>query len=294
MNLVRTPGERFENLPGFPYEPHYRGWRGMRLAHVDEGGGPPVVMLHGEPTWSFLYRKVMGPLLESGHRCIAPDLPGFGRSDKPADEAWYSYEAHTAAIATLFEELDLYGVTLVMQDWGGPIGLRLATLEVPGRVDRLVVMDTGVFTGEQQMSADWLRFRDFVARVEDTPVKRLIRGACHTPPPPEVLAAYEAPFHNKESKAGVRTFPQLVPLEPDAPGAAEGRAVTAALARDIRPKLLLWADSDPVLPLDPVGYGIQRLLSTEELTVIEDAGHFLQEDRGGHIGNLIAGWLAER
>ena len=294
MNVIRTPEERFGNLPGFPYEPHYRGWRGMRLAHVDEGGGPPVVMLHGEPTWSFLYRKVMGPLLEAGYRCIAPDLPGFGRSDKPADEAWYTYETHTAAIAALFEELDLYGVTLVMQDWGGPIGLRLATLEIPERVDRLVVMDTGVFTGEQQMGESWLRFRDFVARVPDTPVKRLIRGACHTPPPPEVLAAYEAPFPNKESKAGVRTFPQLVPLEPDAPGAAEGRAVAAALARDTRPKLLLWADSDPVLPLDPVGLGMQRLLQAEELTVIEDAGHFLQEDRGGHIGTLIADWLSER
>ena len=128
---------------------------------------------------------------------------------------------------------------------------------------------------------------------QDTPVKRLIRGACKTPPPPEVLAAYEAPFPNKESKAGVRAFPQLVPLEPDAPGAAEGRAVAAALARNTRPTLLLWADSDPVLPLDPMGRGMQRLLSAE-LTVIEDAGHFLQEDQGGRIGNLVVSWLGEQ
>lgn len=125
-------------------------------------------------------------------------------------------------------------------------------------------------------------------------MKRLIRGACKTPPPPEVLAAYEAPFPDKESKAGVRVLPQLVPLEPDAPGAAEGRGVTAALARDARPTLLLWADSDPVLPLDPVGQGMQRLFQVEELTVIEDAGHFLQEDQGQHIGTLAANWLAEQ
>lgn len=291
-NVYRTPEESFDGLPEFPYEPHYREWRGMRLAHIDEGEGPPIVMLHGEPTWSFLYRKVMGPLLDAGYRCIAPDLPGFGRSDKPADESWYSYDGHTAAIAALFEELDLQDVTLVMQDWGGPIGFRVATTELPDRVSRLVVMDTGVFTGEQQMSDEWLRFRDFVARVRDTPVKRLIRGACHTPPSPEVLAAYEAPFPNIESKAGARVFPQLIPLEPDAPGAAEGRAVAEALARDTRPTLLLWADSDPVLPLETAGYGMQRLLSAEGLTVIEDAGHFLQEDRGEHIGELTVDWLA--
>ena len=266
----------------------------MRLAHIDEGKGPPVVMLHGEPTWSFLYRKVMGPLLDAGYRCIVPDLPGFGRSDKPTDENWYSYENHTAAIVSLLEELDLQDVTLVMQDWGGPIGFRAATMEIPERVSRFVVMDTGVFTGEQQMGEEWLSFRDFVARVPDTPVKRLIRGSCHTSPSPEVLAAYEAPFPNVESKAGVRVFPQLIPLEPDAPGAAEGRTVAEALARDTRPTLLLWADSDPVLPLDPVGLGMQRLLQVGELTAIEAAGHFLQEDQGEHIGNLVADWLAER
>ncbi|MGF1470762.1 MAG: haloalkane dehalogenase [Rubrobacteraceae bacterium] len=291
--VFRTPEERFENLPDFSYEPHYREWRGLRLAHLDEGAGPPVVMLHGEPTWSFLYRKVMNPLLEAGYRCIVPDLPGFGRSDKPTNEEWYSYENHTAAVASLFEELELEDVTLVVQDWGGPIGFRVATLELPERISRFVVLDTGVFTGDQSMSEEWLEFRDFMSRVPDTPVKRLIRGACKTPPAPEVLAAYEAPFPSVESKAGVRTFPQLVPLDPDAPGAAEGQAVIAALAKDGRPALLLWADSDPVLPLDPAGWGMQSLLpAAGDLTVIEDAGHFLQEDRGERLGTLIADWLA--
>lgn len=292
VDVYRTPDERFENLPGFPYRPRYRGCRGMRLAHVDEGDGPPVVMLHGEPTWSFLYRKVMPPLLEAGHRCIAPDLPGFGRSDKPTDPGWYCYDAHTAAVVSLFEELDLRDVTLVVQDWGGPIGLRIATLELPERVGRLVVMDTGVFTGHQRMGDEWLRFRDFVANAPRLPIRRMIRAGCHTTPPPEVLDAYEAPFPTEESKAGARAFPQLVPLAPDAPGADTGQAVAAALENDPRQKLLLWADSDGVLPLETAGRGMQKLLSVDEPTVIEGAGHFLQEDQGERIGEIVANWLS--
>lgn len=292
MDVFRTPDERFESLPDFPYEPRYREWEGLRLAHVDEGDGPPVVMLHGEPTWGFLYRKLMPPLLDAGFRCVVPDLPGFGRSDKPADDGWYSYDRHTAAVASLLEELELRDVTLVMQDWGGPIGLRVATLELPDRVARLVAMDTGVFNGHQRMSEGWLRFRDFVARNHDLPIARLITGACKREPPAEVVTAYEAPFPTPESKAGARAFPAMIPLEPDAPGAAEGRAVIEAMTRDTRPALLLWADSDPALPLEPLGRLVQALFPTAaELTVIEDASHFLQEDQGERIGRLVADWL---
>lgn len=291
--MFRTPDERFASLPGFPWEPVYREWEGMRLAHIDEGDGPVVVMLHGEPTWSFLYRKVMVPLLEAGHRCVVPDLPGFGRSDKPTDDDWYSYDRHTDAMVALFEELDLEDVTIVVQDWGGPIGLRLATLELPERVARIVAMDTGVFTGHQRMSDSWMAFRDFVARTEDLPVGMLVERACKTPPAPEVIAAYEAPFPTKESKAGARAFPALIPLTPDAPGAATGQAVAEAIMRDARPALLLWADSDPALPLEPVGRLIHGIFKTAgPLTVIEDAGHFLQEDQGERIGGLIRDWLA--
>ena len=258
---------------------------------MDEGEGPPVVMLHGEPTWSFLYRKLMPPLLEAGCRCVVPDLPGFGRSDKPTDDGWYSYDAHTDAVVSLFDALDLGDVTLVMQDWGGPIGFRVATLERPDRVARLVAMDTGVFTGRQRMSDGWIAFRDFVARTPDVPVGMLIERACKAPPPAEVIAAYEAPFPTVESKAGARAFPAILPTEPDAPGAAEGQAVAEALREDGRPALLLWADSDPALPLDPAGAQVQSLLGVEELTVVEDAGHFLQEDKGEAIGRRIAGWL---
>ena len=290
--IYRTPDERFDHLPGFAFEPHYREWRGMRLAHLDEGDGSPIVMLHGEPTWSYLYRKVMGPLLDAGYRSIVPDLPGFGRSDKPLDERWYSYDNFTAAVASLLEELNLRNVTLVMQDWGGPIGLRVATAVLPERIGRLVLMDTGVFDGRQRMSDGWYRFREFVQRTPDLPIGVLIRGGCKLPPPDEVVRAYEAPFPDRSSKAGARAFPELIPVTPDAPGAAEGAAVMEALSQESRPAFVLWADSDPALPLEPVGRLVQRLVrSAAELTVVADAGHYLQEDQGERVGVLIAEWL---
>jgi len=293
IDFYRTPEERFESLPDFPYAPKYRDWQGLRLAHIDEGEGAPIVMFHGEPTWSFLYRKVMEPLLAAGHRCIAADLPGFGRSDKPTDDAWYSYDNHTAAMVALFEELDLTDVTIVVQDWGGPIGLRIAATELPERVSRIVAMDTGLFTGHQEMSEGWKAFRDFVVGTPDLPVDMLVARGCKTEPPPDVVAAYAAPFPNRASKAGPRTFPPMIPLAPDAPGAAAGQAAAVALVENPRPSLLLWADSDPALPLDPVGRQVQMLFPTaDELTVIEDAGHFLQEDQGEQIGTIIRDWLA--
>ena len=293
MEAYRTPEERFAALPDFAFVPRHLDWEGLRIAYVDEGAGSPVVMLHGEPTWSFLWRKVMRPVLEAGHRCVVPDLPGFGRSDKPVDDGWYSYDRHTDAVVALLDELDLRDVTLVMQDWGGPIGLRAATLERPERVARLVAMDTGVFTGHQRMSDAWHRFAAFVERNSDLPIDRLIVGACRHPPPEEVVAAYEAPFPDARSKAGARAFPRLIPQSPDAPGAAAGQAVAQRLLTDDRPALLMWADSDPALPLEPVGRQVQALFPTAmELTVIEDAGHFLQEDQGEQVGALIADWLA--
>jgi haloalkane dehalogenase len=295
MEIFRTPEDRFDNLPGFPWEPEYREWQGMRLAHIDEGEGPPVLMLHGEPTWGFLYRKVMGPLLEAGYRCVVPDLPGFGRSDKPVDDDWYSMDNHTDAVVTLIDELDLHDTTLVCQDWGGPIGLRAATIERPERFSRLVAMDTGIFNGRQKMTDNWFHFRDFIASHRDVRIEMPIQGGSATELSDEIVAAYVAPFPNVESKAGVRTFPPLIPQTPDAPGAAEGQATADYLRTDTRPALLLWADSDPALPLDPVGRQVQTLFpSAEPLTVIENAGHFLQEDQGELIGGLIADWIASK
>jgi haloalkane dehalogenase len=262
----------------------------LRLAHLDEGQGPPVVFFHGEPTWSFLWRKVIPPVRDAGFRCLAPDMPGFGRSDKPIDIDWYTYDRQVGSLAPLLEELDLRDATVVVHDWGGPVGLRLA-VEHPDRVARLVILDTGLFTGHQKMTEAWLAFQSFVERTEDLPVGFLVRGACRHDPGDEVIAAYEAPFPNPEAKAGARAFPAILPLSPDAPGAQAGQRVLDALRSDQRPKLILWADSDPVLPLK-VGERFAAALGTQIDHVITDASHFLQEDAGERIGGLIADWLS--
>jgi haloalkane dehalogenase len=289
-DAIRTPDELLENLPDFPFSPSYHEYDGLRLAHLDEGDGSSVVFFHGEPTWSFLWRKVIPPVREAGFRCIAPDLPGFGRSDKPIDAGWYSYDRHTASMASLLESLDLREATVVVHDWGGPIGLRLAA-ERTDRISRIVMLDTGLFTGRQKMNEAWMAFRDFVERTEDIPIGMLVRRACQHDPGDEVIAAYDAPFPNPASKAGARAFPLMIPLAPDAPGASTGQRVLEALRGDQRPKLVLWADSDPVLPLE-TGQRFAQALGTGIDHVITDASHFLQEDAGPQIGGLIAEWLA--
>jgi len=291
-DAVRTPEEALEGLVDFPFAAHYRQVEDLRLAHVDEGDGPPVIFVHGEPTWSFLWRTVIGPVRDAGFRCLAPDLVGFGRSDKPTDIGFYSYDRHVALAATLLEDLDVHDATIVVHDWGGPIGLRLA-VEHPQRIDRLVILDTGLFTGLQRMTDAWTAFRDFVARTEDLPVGMLVRGACHEDPGDEVIAAYDAPFPNAASKAGARAFPLLIPRAPDEPGAAEGQRVVQSLREDRRPTLMLWADSDPVLPLS-VGERFAEAIGRPAPRTIEQAGHFLQEDQGPLIGSLIADWLTAR
>ena len=289
VDAVRTPEESLQGLPDFPFESSYRELDGLRLAHLDEGEGRPVVFFHGAPTWSFLWRKVIPPVRDAGYRCIAPDFAGFGRSDKPTDVGWYTYDRHVELMARLLEELDVRDATAVVHDWGGLIGLRLA-VEHPERFSRLVIMDTGPATGRQQMSDSWLAFRDFVQRTEDLPVGFLVRGGCKNDPGDEVIAAYDAPYPSPESKAGARAFPLIVPTEPDAPGAVEGQRVADALRTDDRPTLILWADSDPVLPFS-VGERLSERLNYPDPRPIENAGHFLQEDAGEEIGRIIADWL---
>jgi haloalkane dehalogenase len=232
---------------------------------------------------------VIPPVRDAGYRCIAPDLPGFGRSDKPVDIDWYSYDQHFETIAELFERLGLRGATVVVHDWGGPIGLRVAA-EQPEWVARMVILDTGLFTGHQKMTDAWKAFRDFVERTEDLPVGFLVRGACKRDPGDDVIAAYDAPFPNAASKAGARAFPLMLPTSPDAPGAEAGQRVLDALRSDSRPKLILWADSDPVIPL-ATGHRFAETLGAELDGVIADASHFLQEDAGPEIGARIADWL---
>ncbi len=287
--VVRTPDDALEGLPDFPFQSRYRDVQGLRLAHLDEGDGAPVVFVHGEPTWSFLWRRVIPPVRDAGFRCIAPDLAGFGRSEKPTDIGWYSYDRHVELTATLLDDLDLRGATIVVHDWGGPIGLRLA-VEHAERIERLVILDTGLFTGHQHMSEAWTLFRDFVQRTEDLPVGFLVKGGCKNDPGEDVVAAYDAPYPNAASKAGARAFPLMIPLTPDAPGGGAGQRVLDALREDRRPTLMLWADSDPVLPLS-TGERFASAIAREAPTVIEDASHFLQEDQGPLIGGLIADWL---
>jgi len=289
---VRTSEEDLAGLPDYPFAPSYREVDGLRVAHIDEGEGAPVIFIHGEPTWSYLWRKVIPPVRDAGFRCVAPDLVGFGASDKPTDIDWYTYDRHVAIASTLLDDLDLRAATIVVHDWGGPIGLRLA-VEHPERIERLVILDTGLFTGHQRMTEAWQAFRDFVERTEDLPVGFLVRGACKNDPGEEVIAAYDAPYPSVASKAGARAFPLLIPRSPDAPGAAAGQRVQQALREDRRPTLMLWADSDPVLPPE-VGERFAAAIGRPPPTPIADASHFLQEDQGPLIGSLIADWLLGR
>ena len=248
------------------------------------------MFVHGEPTWSYLWRKVI-PRCSRRGPVIAPDHAGFGRSDKPTEIDWYSYDRHSELFADLLEQLDVRDATVVVHDWGGPIGLR-AAIDHPERIARMVIMDTGLFTGEQPMSDAWKTFRDFVERTEDLPVAFLVKGAVARGLEDDVFAAYDAPFPGPAAKAGARAFPLMLPTSPEMPGAAAGKRVLEALREDPRPKLHLWADSDPIIPFK-VGERFAAAINADPPEKIENASHFLQEDAGEQIGERIATWLAE-
>jgi len=284
-DVFHTPEARFEGLPGYAYAPNYAEVDGLRLHHLDEGSGPTVLCFHGEPSWSYLYRHMLDVLVAHDHRVVCPDLVGFGRSDKPTDPAWYSYERHSETVTRHLEQIDLQDVTVVVQDWGGPIGLRWA-VEHADQVARLVVMNTGLFTG--RVSKGFMRWRDFAERTPDLPVGFIIQGGTTTELPPEVVAAYDAPFPNAASKAGAQTFPLLVPLSAEDPGASEMAAVQDALGRWDKPALVAFSDSDPVFPYPQAGEVFTALLPTAgEQVRIEGAAHFLQEDRGAQIAEAM-------
>jgi haloalkane dehalogenase len=287
--LFRTPDERFADLPGYDFAPHYLDRDGLRMHYLDEGAGEPVLLLHGEPTWSFLYRKLI-PRLAAGARVVAPDYFGFGRSDKPTDRDWYSYDGHLASLVRLVEALDLRAATVVVQDWGGPLGLRLA-VEHPDRFARLVVMNTGIFAGRAP-SEEWLRFRAFVRRLGgELRPGQLVRLSSVTGVADEVVAAYDAPFPTPESKAGVLAFPELVPTEPDHPNATAMLAVRDALRRWEKPALVLFSDSDPIFS-PAVGARFAELIpGALPAETVTGAGHFLQEDAGERIAARIARFL---
>jgi haloalkane dehalogenase len=288
MAAYRTPEERFEGLPGYAFEPHYVEQDGLRMHYVDEGDGDPVLLLHGEPTWAYLYRKVI-PRLTSSYRCLAPDYFGFGRSDKPTEPGWYSYDRHTESIARFAEHLDLRNTTVVMQDWGGPIGLRFA-VEHPDRVARLVVLNTGI--GARAPNDEWLRFQAFMRRVgTDIVSGQLIRMTLVQPVDDEVIAAYDAPFPVPESRVGIVQFPELVATSRDHPSAAAMLAVREALRSYDRPALVLFSDGDPIFGRAAAEVMAGLLPRAELDPPLAGAGHFLQEDRGEAVGDRIANWL---
>jgi haloalkane dehalogenase len=287
--VYRTPEERFAALPGYAFEPHYLEQDGLRMHYVDEGDGDPVLLLHGEPTWAYLYRKVI-PELAPAARVVAPDYFGFGRSDKPVERDWYSYDAHCASIARFVDELDLREVTVVMQDWGGPIGFRLA-VERPDRVSRLVVLNTGIYSGRPPGEA-WLSFRELVRRTgPDFQAGQLIRHTCTTELPDDVVAAYDAPFPAPESKTGVLMYPELVPDSDGHPSARPMLEVRDKLSTWEKPALVFFSDSDPIFS-PRVAERLAELIPGAELhEPVAGAGHFLQEDAGEVVGQRIARWL---
>jgi haloalkane dehalogenase len=288
-HAFRTPDERFQGLPDFDFEPHYREVEGLRLAHLDVGDGPPIVMLHGEPAWSFIWRKVIPPLVDAGYRCVAPDHAGCGRSDKPSDLGWYSLERHIALTSSLLDDLDLRDLTLVLHDWGGPIGLTLMVSR-PDRIARAVVLDTALDPSSLWMSENWVEFRNFVEQNEDVPVGWMMRATCLKDPGDRVIAAYDAPFLGPESKIAMRALPLTVPRTSETP---EGvGTLIEALRQDSRPIRIIWGENDNFLTAATA----ERFASSIGRRIdewIPSAGHGLQEDQGSILGERIASWLAD-
>jgi haloalkane dehalogenase len=261
------------------------------MHYVDAGTGDAVLLLHGEPTWSFLYRKVIGELTGAA-RCVAPDYFGFGRSDKPTDTGWYSYDAHYRSIERFVAELDLRDLTVVVQDWGGPIGFRLC-VEQPERVARLVVLNTGI--GARAPNEAWLRFQAFMRRVgTDIEAGSLVRQTLVQPATDAVIAAYDAPFPVPESRVGIIRFPELVATSSGHPSAAAMLDVRQRLRTFEQPALVLFGDSDPIFSRRAAEVMAELLPNAELDPPLEGAGHFLQEDRGEAVGRRIAEWLLSR
>jgi haloalkane dehalogenase len=288
VEAFRTPDERFEGLPGYGYTPQYEDVDGLRMSYLDEGSGDPIVCFHGEPTWSYLYRKMIGPLVDGGNRVVCPEYAGFGRSDKPTNREWYTYDRHVEYVSKALEPLDLRDATVVVQDWGGPIGLRWA-VENSDRVARLVILNTGLFAGH--VNEAFMAWRNFAERNPDLPVGFIIQSATKTELPQEVLDAYEAPWPNAESKAGVAQFPLLVPIEESGDGVAEMNAVRDALSKWEKPALVCFSDSDPIFQPKAGQRFVDLIPGARELRVIEGAAHFLQEDKGEEIAAAINDFL---
>jgi len=292
MDILRTPDERFENLPGYNYDPHYVEVNGLRMHYIDEGDGDPVLCLHGEPSWCYLYRKMV-PKLAEGSRVVCPDLFGFGRSDKPAAKDDYTYELHYNALQTFIESVDLQRATLVCQDWGGLLGLPLA-VDNPDRFIRLVIMNTGLPAGEP-MGEAFMQWREISSKMTDMPVGNILQGGTVSDLPQDVIDAYNAPFPDGSYKAGAHVFPLLVPVSQDDPAVPYMKRARQRLKEWTKPALVMFSDSDPITAGGDAYFRatIPSAKDEPEIT-IQDAGHFLQEDKGEEIARHIAEFIERR
>ena len=294
MGFLRTPDDRFENLPGYAFEPRYVRYGKMRMHYVDEGpaGTDIVLMLHGEPSWSYLYRKMIPIVTAAGHRVIATDLFGFGRSDKPMAKDDYTYVFHVETLEHLLQSLNLTNITLVCQDWGGLIGLRVAA-EHPDRFARIVVANTFLPTGDQRPPDAFFQWRDFSQTVPEFDVGRVITGGCAQDVAPDAIAAYNAPFPDETYKAGARAFPMLVPVSPDDPATPANRQAWEVLTNWQKPFLTAFSDGDPITAGgDRIFQKLIPGAKDQPHTTITGAGHFLQEDKGEDLAKVIVDFIA--
>jgi haloalkane dehalogenase len=298
MQYLRTPDERFTNLPGYDFSPHYlmvddtEGGE-LRVHYLDEGprDAAPVLLMHGEPSWSFLYRKMIPTLVAAGQRVIAPDLVGFGRSDKPGQRSDYTYQRHVSWMQSVLDQLQLKDITLVGQDWGGLIGLRLVA-ENPERFARVVAANTMLPTGDQDLGEAFVNWRNFSQEVPEFPVSTIINGATNTDLDDDVLSGYDAPFPDERYKEGARQFPVLVPATPDDPAAESNRAAWKVLSQWQKPFLTAFSDSDPITAgAATIMQGLIPGCGGQAHTTIENGGHFLQEDQGEKLAAVVADFI---
>ncbi len=298
MKTLRTPDERFSDLPDFPFNPNYvhidDGEGGqLRLHYVDEGpeSAEPVLLMHGEPTWSYLYRKMIPVITKAGYRAVASDLVGFGRSDKPADRNDYTYRRHVDWMQQFIDRLSLTGITLVCQDWGGLIGLRLVAAN-PERFARVVAANTGLPTGDQEMTEAFLEWQKFSREAPEFPVGQIIAGGCHKKPDSEVIDAYDAPFPDDTYKEGARIFPSLVPTNPEDPETPANREAWKVLENFEKPFLTAFSDQDPITRGGEKAFQ-KRVAGAKNRThtTIDGGGHFLQEDCGKKLAEVVCNFI---